>query len=193
VKLETVLTAQTAATGEYMLLEPDKDYPHEEYWVEPWDSDAEDTDSDELRQHYTRLRPCHTLFNELSTSIALAMSQMPKLRKLLYRTASICRGIGDGGPSDFSFSCYHNGDGDGMGTRIDWVFACNEAQMLGWRIPDEVLEMLKQRWGRGLDVAYITYEGLEARGWVRSTSEGQDEQSMVSQFFKDDNQDEDWG
>jgi hypothetical protein len=97
------------------------------------------------------------------------MSQMPKSHKLLYRMASTCRGIADGGPGDFSFSCYHNSDCYGVGTRIDWTFTCNEAQMLGWWIPDEVLETLKQRWGRGLHVAYITHEGIDERGWVRST------------------------
>jgi len=178
-----------------MLLEADKNHPHEEIWVEPEYLDIDDASSDiqlgNSRQHWTRIRPCHSLFDELSTAMAHAMNQMPKLRKLMYMTAGLRDGSTDG-TSDFAFSCYHDGVGDDARTRIDWVFGCNNAQMLGWHVPDEVLEMLNQRWGSGLSVAYITKEAIDGRGWIRRTSKGPEEQWMLMGFFEDDDHHADW-
>lgn len=169
-----------------MLLEPDLNHPHDEIWDE-FASGGEDEEDSSFPfgecDHISRLRPCHSLFNELIIVVAHAMSQMPKLRKLVYRTEGVSV-YESHWPCDFAFCCYQDGVGNDAKTRMDWLFGCHDAQLLGWRIPEEVPGILRQRWGSELKIAYTTDGELDERGWIRKTSDGQVEEEQEEE--KDD-------
>jgi hypothetical protein len=180
-----VVTSIECAQGQYILLDADESVPRPDISVDSPMADAFSDADIELGytwQHMTRIRPDHGLFNSLSGAMARAMTQMPRLRRFLYKTEGLPIESVDGG-SGFGVSCRHDG---GVGTRVDWVFACNEAQLLGWRMPDEAVDLLWRRWGGGLSVAYITNETVDERGWVRKCNGGHDEEEwMLLRFFEE--------
>jgi hypothetical protein len=173
-----------------MLVEVDKTHPHDQFWGQSVESDMDDTVSDfqlgESRYVFNRIRPRRELFDELSMAMVRAMNQMPKLRKLMYRTGGFDTDS-NGESSDFGFCCYHDVVGDNAKTSIDWIFACNTAQLLGWNMPNEVLEILYQRWGNGVNIGYITngeFEGKES--WIRNSNTGEEEvEWYLSGFWED--------
>lgn len=157
-----------------MLCAVNTDHPYNPAWDLTVDIEL-DTTRPELQLGDSRsyghlIRPCHRLFDDLCWAMARAMTRMPKLRKVLYKTNEIDI-ASNGESSNFRFCCYHDGIGDDAITRIEWVFACNKAQLLGWGIPEGALELLRRRWGKKISIGYITAE-IEAkirngRDWVR--------------------------
>lgn len=164
-----LLTSSTAAQGQYMLLEPEGNIPwgfDDEQGPRPrlgypkMNATSSEINLGDLDNYEERTQPSRELFDDLSLVLARTMSQMPQLRLLLYRMDNLHDDIYNW----FGFSCLHFRVGDVVRewdqltswdcgiiadeprTRIDWIFTCSAAQLLGWQMSDESREMLYKRW-----------------------------------------------
>lgn len=163
-----------------MLLGIDKSRPYFKYWDNYVDDhigytgeDIQTRDPIVPRRNTHRIRPCHNLFDDLSIAMAKAMKQMPRLQTLTYKTDGF--GIGPvNDSSDFGVVLYHDTQDTNTKTHMDWVFACNMAQLFDWSVPDLALDLLHQRWGTEFDISYVTNGECEGRNWIRSTSGGEE-------------------
>ena len=167
-----VLTTIETAQGGYALLPADKSQPHVRISTEldgmnlnpghqPEDPDRQkEWEVGLWPEHEIRQRPDPIFFDNLAISIAQAASNMPKLERMMYSTVEDGISISLGHYVFSFFSAAKNGEPP----RIDWVFGCNEAQLLGWKIPCEASRLWKDKCVGNLVESIITYECRSAVG-----------------------------